>query len=59
MQFSLRTLLVVLAVAPAVLAALWTDWSMPLAVAGWLALLFFFLHVSLTDARQHSRIRDQ
>jgi hypothetical protein len=58
MQYRLRTLLIVLAVAPPALAALWSVSPLSLAVLGWLALIVFALYISMSDARQHSRFSD-
>lgn len=59
MQYRLRTLLIALALGPALLASLFSYSSVSLAVIGWLGLLLFGMYVSMADARQHSRFRDE
>ena len=59
MRYRLRTLLIVLAAGPPALATLWSYSSVSLAVMGWFALLLFAVFVGLSDARQHSRFRDE
>jgi len=58
MRYRLRTLLILLPVGPPVLAMLWSDSSNSLAIAGWFLLIVFALYISMSDARQHSRFRD-
>jgi hypothetical protein len=58
MRYRLRTLLIVLALAPPVVALAWKTSSTSLAVLGWLALIVFSLLVWKTDARQRRATQD-
>jgi hypothetical protein len=58
MQYRLRTLLILLAIGPMALATLGSYSSVSLAVIGWFTIIVFALYISMTDARQHSRFRD-
>jgi hypothetical protein len=57
MRYRLRTLLILLAVGPPVLAVLSRDLFVALAL-GWLGMIVFALFASMSDARTHSRIHD-
>jgi hypothetical protein len=58
MRYRLSTLLILAAVLPPSLALLTYASSMTLAVAGWWFLIAFALYISASDARRHSRFRD-
>jgi hypothetical protein len=58
MRYRLSTLLILAAVLPPVLALLTYASSMTLAVVGWWFLIVFALYISASDARRHSRFRD-
>jgi hypothetical protein len=59
MRYHLSTLLILAAVLPPALALLTFASSMTLAVAGWWFLIVFALYISASDARRHSRYRDE
>jgi hypothetical protein len=53
MRYRLRTLLILLAVGPPIVAMLWTDSSLAVAL-GWLGVIIFALLASMSDSRQRS-----
>jgi hypothetical protein len=59
MRYRLSTLLILAAVLPPLLALLASTSVLTLAVAGWWFLIVFALYISASDARRHSRFRDE